>query len=437
MAGPHHRAHTHGHGHDAGPLREDLAHDSGRGKVLFIDAFSGVAGDMLVAALLDLGVPRSVIDNALAVLPLGGYRIELGSAVRSGIVARRFMVHVDERQPERDYAQIRAMLEAADLSAGTRAIALDAFRTLAQAEATVHRVPVDDVHFHEVGAVDSIVDIVASAAALDWLGATVIASPLPMGRGTVRARHGVLPLPAPATVECLRGAPTYDAGIDAELVTPTGACLVATCARTYARWPEMRPERVGWGGGTHELPDRPNLLRIVLGHGARETEEGSFSNAPFAILEANVDDMTAEVAAHAVERVLAAGALDVWTTPIVMKKGRPAMMISALVRRDDVDTSARLLLSETTSLGVRVRPVFRVERPRRMLEVQTPFGRIPVKVADGDGLPINLAPEFEACRAAANNHGVPVKEVVAAALVAVKTAFAVSEPKGTQQPSAK
>jgi uncharacterized protein (TIGR00299 family) protein len=432
MTGPHHRAHTHGHGHHAGPLRDDLERGSGQGKVLFIDAFSGVAGDMLVAALLDLGVPRSAVDNALAALPLGGYRVELGSTVRSGIVARRFMVHVDERQPERDYAQIRALLEAAELVDGTRTIALDAFRTLAQAEAAVHRVPVDDVHFHEVGAVDSIVDIVAAAAALDWLGATVMASPLPMGRGTVRARHGVLPLPAPATVECLRGAPTYDAGIDAELVTPTGACLVATCASAYARWPEMRPERVGWGGGTHELPDRPNLLRVVLGWG--EAEEEKLRDAPFAILEANVDDMTAEIAAHTVERALAAGALDAWTTPIVMKKGRPAMMIAVLVRRDDVDTSARLLLSETTSLGVRVRPAYRMERPRRMLEVATPFGRIPVKVADGDGLPPNLAPEFEACRAAASSHGVPVKEVVAAALVAARATCAASEPKGSQQP---
>ncbi|MFQ6024157.1 MAG: nickel pincer cofactor biosynthesis protein LarC [Acidiferrobacterales bacterium] len=429
MVHSHSSAHTHrhGHGHDAGPLREDLERGCGRGKLLFLDAFSGIAGDMLVAALLDLGVPRAVIDSALAALPLGGYRIELDSAVRSGIVARRFVVHVDETQPERDYAQIRAMLEAAHLPEGTRAIALDAFRTLAQAEATVHRVPVDHVHFHEVGAVDSIVDIVAAAAALDWLSANVVVSPLPMGRGTVRARHGVLPLPAPATVECLRGVPTYDAGIDAELVTPTGACLVATCARGYARWPEMRPEQVGWGGGTHELPDRPNLLRVVLGRS--EVEEEKLRDAPFAVLEANVDDMTAEVAAHAVERLLAADALDAWTVPIVMKKGRPAMMITALVRRDEVDASVRLLLSETTSLGVRVRPVYRVERPRRILEVETLFGRIPVKVADGDGLPPNLAPEFEACRAAASSHGVPVKEVFAAALVAARAACDATDPE--------
>lgn len=415
--------HTSVHEHRVDAPQGDLPRHAGAGKLLFLDAFSGIAGDMFVAALLDLGVPQDPVDAALAELPVGDYRIEITHVFRSGIAARRFLVHVDAPQSERTYAQIHAMLSSAKLAKGAAALAMRAFRILAEAEAAVHRVPVDQVHFHEVGAVDSIVDIVGTAVALDWLGARVIASPLPVGRGTVHARHGVLPLPAPATVECLRGAPTYDAGIDAELVTPTGACLVAACAEEFARWPSIRPERVGWGGGTHELPDRPNLLRIVLGSGEGVgASSRAGADAPFVVLECNVDDMTAEIAAHTIERALASGALDAWTTPIVMKKGRPAMLISALVRQVDSEKIARLLLSETTSLGVRIRPAYRIERPRRMLEVATPFGRIPVKVADGDGLRPTVTPEFDACREAALAHQVPVKEVFAAAIAAVTQA---------------
>lgn len=426
-------AHSHSHHHHqpgAGdssqadtapaPLPDgDLERGAGIGKILFLDAPSGIAGDMLVATLLDLGVPRGAIEEPLAALPLTGYRIDVVPLVRSGIGARRFIVEVESGQPQRTYRQIRELLEAAALAGGCRKIALDAFRLLAEAEAGVHRMPVEDVHFHEVGAVDSIVDIVAVAAAIDFLGARVIASPLPMGKGHIRAQHGVLPLPAPATVSCLRGVPTYDAGIDGELVTPTGACLVATIASEFSRWPDLAPERSGWGGGTKELEDRPNLLRAVLGTSPDAAPRASGeSEAPFAILEANVDDMSAEIAAHAVERALEAGALDAWTTPIGMKKGRPAMMIAALARREDIQSLSRVLFAETTTLGVRVRPSYRLERPRRMIEVETAFGPIAVKVADGDGLPRNAAPEFEACRAAALEHEVPLKEVYAAAIAA-------------------
>ncbi len=418
MTSPRHAA---GHGHDGGPgpLRGDLERGAGDGRILFLDAFSGVAGDMLVAALLDLGVPRGPVDAALAAVAIDGYRIELGAVTRSGIVARRFCVDVEPTQTPRTYADIRELLAGAALTPGTRQRALDAFAALADAEAAVHRVPHEQVHFHEVGAVDSIVDIVAVAAALDWLGARVVCSPLPLGHGFVRARHGVLPLPAPATVACLRDVPTYDAGVEAELVTPTGACLVVTCASAYTRWPAIRPERVGWGGGTRELPDRPNLLRVVLGRAHRDGEPAD--DDTFAVLECNVDDMTAEVAAYAVERALDDGALDAWTTPIVMKKGRAALKLSVLVRHAEADRFLRLLFTETASLGVRITALRRAERPRRIVRVATPFGVIPVKVADADGLPENIAPEFEACRAAARDHDVPVKEVYAAALAALRS----------------
>jgi len=255
--------------------------------------------------------------------------------------------------------------------------------------------------------------------ALEYLGATIVCSPLPMGRGFIRSEHGRLPSPAPATVLCLRDVPTYDAGIEAELVTPTGACLVRAVADSFSPWPSMRPLRVGLGAGTRDLADRPNVLRAVLGDATAALGVASASAAHgHIVLELNVDDMSGELVAIALQRAHEAGALDVWSTPIGMKKGRPALMLSALTRHGDVDAIARALLTETTSLGLRVREVGRIERPRRMVDVTTPYGSIAVKIADGDGLPPNVAPEYEACRAAAEQHRVPVKLVYAAAISA-------------------
>lgn len=403
--------HGHGHGHR---VKGDVARGAGSGRILFLDAASGVSGDMLVAALVDVGVPFRVIEEAASGLGLDGFRVALAERVRSGIAARGFEVLVEGSHPERSHREIRALLEGSALSVGAKDIALAAFERLADAESLVHGIPADEVVFHEVGAVDSIVDVAAAAAALDYLGARVVSSPLPMGRGTVHARHGILPVPAPATVYCLRGVPTYDGGAAAELVTPTGACLVATVAREFARWPAMKPERVGYGAGTRELPDRPNVLRVVLGEPV--AAEATSAAEPFVVLETNLDDTSAEIVAHAVTALIDAGALDAWTVPIGMKKGRPATMLCALGRRETTDQLARVILCETSTLGVRVRGADRIERPRRVVTVDTPFGAIDVKIADGDGLPRHVAPEFESCRRAAATHGVPVKEVYAAAL---------------------
>jgi uncharacterized protein (TIGR00299 family) protein len=426
----HEHEHDHGHGHhhhddavDDGPAEERdglLEHGAGAGKVLFLDAFSGLAGDMLLSALLDLGVPRSAVTQGLAELDVGDYELRFVKRTRSSIAALGLDVVETGEQPARNYAQIRAMLEAAgSLTPGARSIAQRAFAVLAEAEARVHGTTPEHVHFHEVGAVDSIIDITASAIAVDFLGAeTIICAPLPMGRGFIQSQHGRIPSPAPATLLCLQGVPTVDAGIERELVTPTGACLVKAIATGFSRWPTMRPERVGFGAGVMRLQDRPNVLRAVLGHPG--TDAASAAASSHVVLEANVDDMTGEVAAWALERATRAGALDAWYTPIGMKKGRPALMLSALARRADVDAVARALLAETTSLGLRVRDAGRIERKRRMVEAQTEYGPIPVKVADGDGLPENVAPEYEACRAAAEAHGVPVKQVFAAAVAAYR-----------------
>jgi uncharacterized protein (TIGR00299 family) protein len=379
---------------------------------------------MIIAALVDLGVPERVVTGAVEALPLKGFHLHFGARARSGIVATTFDVHVEGKQPERTYGAIRRMLEEAKLAAGVRARAQATFLRLAESEARVHRMPVDDVHFHEVGAVDAIVDVVGSAAALEHLGARLVVSPLPMGHGKVKARHGVLPLPAPATVECLRGLATYDAGIAFELVTPTGAAIVGAHAAGSSRWPSLAPERTGWGAGTAELEDRPNVLRAVLG-----VDAATASTATHVVLSANLDDATGELLAVCIEELLAHGALDAWATPITMKKGRPAYQLSAIAPSALADTVAATLLRESTSLGVRYHHVSRVERPRRMVAVKTRFGAIPVKIAEGPfGHPVRK-PELDACRDAARAHGVPLRAVLEAALCASLDASAEEAPR--------
>jgi uncharacterized protein (DUF111 family) len=242
-----------------------------------------------------------------------------------------------------------------------------------------------------------------------------------MGRGYVKAAHGVLPLPAPATVECLAGLATYDSAIHFEFVTPTGAAIVGAHATGSSRWPAIAPERVGWGAGRAVLSDRPNVLRAVLGANAA-TALAPAAGATHAVLEANIDDATGELVASCIESLLAAGAVDAWATPITMKKGRPALTLSALAPIASADTVASTILRETTSLGVRRVDVTRTERPRRLIQVETPFGSIPVKVAEGPFGPPQLKPEFDACLAAARERGVPVREVIAAALLAAQKA---------------
>jgi uncharacterized protein (TIGR00299 family) protein len=371
---------------------------------------------MILASLLDLGVPLSVIQVAVGALPITDFHLHVGHVHRSGIVATAFDVHVEGQQPERTYGAIERMLAESKLGATTKDLAQRIFRRLGEAEAKVHKMPLAAVHFHEVGGVDAIVDIVGAAAALSWLGARVIASPLPMGRGFVKARHGTLPLPAPAVVDCLKGIPTYGVDVEAELVTPTGAAIVASVAERFEKWPSFSPEAVGWGGGQRELADRPNLLRAVLG---AATESGSAEGASHSVIEANIDDMSGELAGHAIQALLASGALDAWATPVTMKKGRPGLTVAALASAELANAVAAVMLRETSSIGVRFSPVQRLERPRRLVEVSTPFGQIPVKISEGPYGPPVVKPEFDACARAAERAGVSVREVIAAALQAI------------------
>jgi pyridinium-3,5-bisthiocarboxylic acid mononucleotide nickel chelatase len=414
-------AHEHTHSHGAfrpgGSLehfREDLPEGYGRGQLLFLDCGSGIAGDMTIAALVNLGVPWHVIESALAKLPLTGFRLELTHGHVGAIGANRFEVHLEPGHRERYYSEIRDLIQTSELLPEVKDLALRIFHRLALAEAKVHQIPIEKVHFHEVGAIDAIVDVVGVSAAFVYLGAPIAASPLPLGHGFVKCRHGVIPLPAPATVECLRGIPTYAAGIEAETVTPTGAAIVGTVCKQFTRWPDFSPEQVGWGAGTLTFPDRPNLLRAVLGSPAKDAPS---EHEGHTILEANIDDMTGELTGHVLSLLMQAGALDAWATPITMKKGRPGVVLSAIVGPRDALRISELILRETTTLGVRRTVAARVERPRRMVEVQTRFGDVPVKVAEGPYGPAQYKPEFDVCVLLADQHQVPVREVIAEALV--------------------
>jgi pyridinium-3,5-bisthiocarboxylic acid mononucleotide nickel chelatase len=381
---------------------------------------------MIVGALLHLGVPRTVVDTALAELSLPGVRVGIRSVFAGAIAATQFDVQVNGEQAERSYAEIRQLLNDTKLSPAVRELAQEVFRRLAEAEAEVHGISVQDVHFHEVGAADSIVDIVCAAACLEYLGAEVSCSTLPLGQGSVRCRHGVIPLPAPATVLCLRGMRTVDSGLDVELVTPTGAAILGTVCKTSGAWPSITPEQVGWGAGTRQLPDRPNALRVVLGERSEQTQASQrvSPTASHAVLECNVDDMNGELMGYVIEKLLAAGALDAWATPVTMKKGRPGWVLSALGTAQGAHDLGRVMLRESSSIGLRRSLVSRVELSRRSIDVVTPFGKIAVKVSGEPGSDtFHAKPEFEACRAAAEQHDVPLRQVIEAALHAVLAAF--------------
>jgi uncharacterized protein (TIGR00299 family) protein len=382
---------------------------------LLLDTFSGIAGDMAMAALVDLGVPIEALRDAVAALGVPGIVIQAERVSVASIAATRVTVHCTKPQPQRNFADISALLSASKLDDETRTLAAQIFRRLAEAEAEVHGATPEDVHFHEVGAYDSLADIVGVARALTYVGAELVSTPLPMGRGFVRCQHGTLPLPAPGTLAALRGVPTYDAGIDGELVTPTGAAIVAVTCRRFERWPTFTPLRSGWGAGTRVLPDRPNVLRVVLG-------SAPVGQVDWVQVEANVDDLTGELAAVAITKLFEAGAADAWAVPITMKKGRPALTVAALCRAALESEVSATMLRETTSIGLRRHVVSRTERPRRTVSVTTRFGTVSVKVSEGPYGPAQLKPEFDECVARAAEHGVPVRVVVAEALSAAWSA---------------
>ena len=383
-------------------------------KVLYIDAFSGISGDMTVGALLALGVPLDSIKQQLALLPLSGYTISIATRHVHGIGATKFKVQVAAHgHSHRPFRDIRTMLENSQLESGAQRVAIAIFARLADAEARVHGVAADDVEFHEVGAVDSIVDIVGTAVGITTLGveATYV-SPLPLGSGIVQSQHGPLPVPAPATVELLRGFPTRLGDGESELVTPTGAAIVAALA-TAGPVPEIRISSVGYGAGERKLTDRPNVLRLMLG----ERIDAS-GHEDLLVIETNIDDLNPELYDHVMERLLAAGARDVYLAPVHMKKNRPGIVLSVLCRESDRERLSAMMLNETSAIGVRYYPVRRRVLERSFKEVSTVYGPVRIKVALAPDGHENIAPEYDDCKRIATEKSVPIKRVYQAALAA-------------------
>jgi pyridinium-3,5-bisthiocarboxylic acid mononucleotide nickel chelatase len=380
--------------------------------IAYLDCVGGLAGDMLLSALLDAGGPEEELRAVPARLGLEDVELRIERVERHGIGALHLDVLAPKQPAHRHWSEIRGRLEAAGLAERVRAEAQRVFERLAEAEAGIHGVPVEDVRFHELGAVDTLVDVVGAVTLFAALGVErLVCSPLPQGHGTIQTAHGAIPLPAPATAALLVGAPVFGVDLEGELVTPTGAALAATLAHAWGPLPAMTPSAVGYGAGTRDWPTRANIVRVLLGHGAAAARE-------VVVLEANLDDLLPELVPDAMEACFAAGALDVWTTPAGMKKGRPGLVLAALAPPEAEAAVARALLRETSTLGVRVsgRHRWELEREERQVEVQ---GRpVRVKVGRLDGEVLNVAPEHDDCAAVARATGASVKSVWAAALAA-------------------
>ncbi|HEX2986857.1 MAG TPA: nickel pincer cofactor biosynthesis protein LarC [Chloroflexota bacterium] len=377
--------------------------------IAYFDCYSGISGDMTLGALVDAGVDPEALKAEVAKLGLDGYELRFERMERHGITGTHAAVDLDPSipQPHRHLSDILAILDGSALAPSVKQRASDVFRTLGEAEASVHGVPVDHVHFHEVGAVDALVDVVGSVAGLELLGVKeVFCSVLPSGKGTIEAAHGILPVPAPATLEIMAraGIPTKSVDVEAELVTPTGAAIVATLA-TFKQ-PDVRVRSVGYGFGTKQLP-WANALRLWVGE---PLEEGA-STEETSLIEANLDDMPAEALGYAMERLFAAGALDVYFTPIQMKKNRPATMLSVISSLDKEQEIASMVLRETTTLGVRVSRTSRVTAERRVETVDTTWGPVRVKVKSFGGI-TSYSPEFEDCARVARERDLPLQAVV-------------------------
>jgi len=376
-------------------------------KTAYLDAFSGLSGDMLVGALIDCGVGVAELENALATLPIRGYRIAIRRKMLSGIAAVKFDVEVSEPQPERHLSEIRAMIEASAVDDRAKTRAMSIFEALANAEAHVHRTTPEEVHFHEVGAVDSIIDVVATSWALGRLDVgALLVSPLPGGSGFARSQHGVIPVPAPATAELLSGFAVKLGDGAAEMVTPTGAAVLKALAHPAELPLDFEIEKIGYGAGTRELTDRPNVLRVMLGR-----ERVSIESDEIIEIAANIDDLNPQIYDHVMERLFAAGARDVTIAPIIMKKGRPAVTLSVLAEPARRDAIARVIFAETSTIGLRFHRMSRLKLPREIREVETRWGKIRVKLARGDGA-VNIAPEYDDCRNAALTYGVALKTVM-------------------------
>ena len=394
-------------------------------KIAYLDAPSGISGDMLIAALLDAGVDESAFRATLGTLNVGAFDLTTSRVMRASISGLHADIRSPEKQPERHLHHVERILNESQLPAGVRTQALAIFTLLAEVEGRLHGKPPKSIHFHEVGAVDAILDIAGACLGLHMLGIErLYCSPLNVGSGRVEAAHGVMPVPAPATAELLKGIPVYSTGIEAELVTPTGAALVASLAAGFGPMPRMRVQRIGYGAGARDFPRHANIARLMVG--AEEAEPAQAQTGieaaaqTVSVIEATLDDMTAQLAGHCMEQAFTAGALDVTLRPVYMKKNRPGFELVVLAAPGDEEKLVKLIFEQTTTLGVRIFQANRRTLERAWTTVATPYGDVRMKLGSLDGRVVNAAPEYEDCRQLAEGKSVPLKEVMQAAHAAYR-----------------
>jgi uncharacterized protein (TIGR00299 family) protein len=384
-------------------------------KIAYFDCFSGISGDMTLGALVDAGVELSALEAELRRLNLPNWKISAEKVKRGAIFATQVKVEAAETHHHRGLTEILRLIGQANLAPRIAERATRIFRRLGEAEAKVHHVDVEKVHFHEVGAVDAIIDIVGAAIGFELLGIDEFAcSSLDVGTGNVKTAHGMLPVPAPATAELLRGSPTYSSGIAKELVTPTGAAIATTLATRFDEMPAINLQTIGYGAGSADLAERPNVLRLLVGD-AVGMEKGERWDVPVTVIEANLDDMNPQIYGYFVEQALAAGALDVFSTPVQMKKNRPGILVTLMCESASVNKLIDLIFRETTTIGVRTHEVRRRTLEREIVPVETPLGEVRMKVSRMNGTMLNATPEYEDCRQIAAQKGVPLKQVIALA----------------------
>ena len=439
-------------------------------RIAYLECFSGISGDMFLGALIDAGVPPRTLEETVMALNVGA-RLEISRVGRSGISATKVDVWIDGQKdlPREEYwewqeqhshssasdhehtehpheheqhghshshpgessragapathehshshgrglTEIKKIISAASISDRSKKTAIAIFEALGQAEAKIHNTSIESVHFHEVGAVDAMVDIVCAAVGAEALGVDdIVCSSLNVGGGMVKCAHGTFPVPAPATVELLAGAPVYSSGLQAELVTPTGAAIVKTLASRFAAFPEMKIEKSGYGAGSRDFPGHPNVVRLTLGEAASHTLVEKTASETIAVLEASIDDLNPQVFGYVIDRLLQEGALDAFGIPVQMKKNRPGMLLTVLCKPEDASQLTQLIFTETTTLGVRRRDEIRQTLSRRWQQVRTQWGEVRVKIASMNGTVTNYAPEYEDCRRIAAEHHVPLKAVM-------------------------
>jgi pyridinium-3,5-bisthiocarboxylic acid mononucleotide nickel chelatase len=385
-------------------------------KLAYFDCFSGISGDMTLGALVDAGCDLEHLRGELRGLQVAGWELSAEKTWKNGMAATYVRVKADDQQKHRSLSAILQILKDSQLAPQVRDRASAVFQKLGEAEARVHDVPLEKIHFHEVGAVDAIVDIAGACIGFQALGIESFAcSPLNVGGGTVKMAHGVLPVPAPATAHLLKGKPTYSNGVQRELVTPTGAAMMATLCDSFGPQPPMTVSAIGYGAGTADLEGQPNVLRIMVGEAAEKAIPGY--DEEIAVVEANLDDMNPQIYGYFLEKALGAGALDVYTTPVQMKKNRPGTLLTVLCKVQDANALMSLIFAETTTFGVRTYRAQRRILPREHVSVSTSFGDVRIKVSRVNGRILHVAPEYDDCRKLAVEKNVPLQRVIQEALL--------------------